>query len=59
MSSAPDPGATGFMILSNADFERLTLNERLEYMRTAVIAVQRLQKQIQSIVGEVGKNPAS
>jgi hypothetical protein len=59
MSSIPEGDATGFMILSNADFERLTLNERLEYMRTAVVAVQRLQKQIQSIVGEVGKNPAS
>jgi hypothetical protein len=59
MSSLPDGDATGFMILSNADFERLSLGERIEYMKTAVIAVQRLQKQIQSIVDQVGKNPAS
>jgi hypothetical protein len=59
MSSIPDGDATGFMILSNADFERLTLVERVEYMKSAVAAVQRLQKQIQSIVGEVGKNPGS
>lgn len=41
------------MILSDADFERLTLGERVEYMKTAVLAVQRLQKQIQSIVEQV------
>jgi hypothetical protein len=45
------------MILSDADFERLTLAERVEYLRTAVAAVQRLQKQIQRIVEEVGKKP--
>jgi hypothetical protein len=58
MSSTPDDGATGFMILSNADFERLSLSERVEYMRTAVVAVQRLQKQIQAIVEQVKKPPA-
>ena len=47
------------MILSDADFERLTLAERLEYMKTAVAAVQRLQKQIQKIVEQVGKPPAA
>jgi hypothetical protein len=41
------------MILSNADFARLTLAERVEYMKTAVAAVQRLQKQIQVIAEEV------
>jgi hypothetical protein len=46
------------MILSNADFKRLTLEERVEYMRTAVIAVQRLQKQIQTTVEEAGKRLA-
>ena len=59
MSSPPDADGTGFMILSNADFERLTLTERVEYMKTAVNAVQRLQKQIQKIVEQVGKPPAS
>ena len=43
------------MILSDADFERLTLGERVEYLKTAVAAVQRLQKQIQVIVEQVGK----
>jgi len=43
------------MILSNADFERLTLEERVEYMKSAVIAVQRLQRQIQNIAEEAGK----
>jgi len=45
------------MILSDGDFERLKLEERLEYMRTAVVAVQRLQKQIQRIMDEFGKRP--
>ncbi len=47
------------MILSDPDFERLSLSERVEYMKTAVNAVQRLQKQIQKIVDQVGKNPAT
>ena len=47
------------MILSDADFERLTLGERVEYLKTAVAAVQRLQKQIQVIVEQVGKNPSA
>ena len=47
------------MILSDADFERLTLPERVEYLKTAVAAVQRLQQQIQRIVEEVNKNPAA
>ena len=55
MSSTPDGDAIGFMILSNADFERLTLEERVEYMKSAVLAVQRLQRQIQSIAEEAGK----
>ena len=59
MSSRPETDASGFMILSDADFERLTLAERVEYLRTAVAAVQRLQKQIQRIVEEVGKKPAA
>ena len=46
------------MILSNADFERLTLEERVEYMKSAVAAVQRLQKQIQRIAEEAGKKLA-
>ena len=59
MSSRPDGDASGFMILSDTDFERLTLPERVEYLRTAVAAVQRLQKQIQRIVEEVNKKPAA
>jgi hypothetical protein len=59
MSSTPDEYAGGYMILSDADFERLSLGERVEYMKTAVAAVQRLQKQIQKIVEQVGKPPAS
>ena len=59
MSSRPETDASGFMILSDADFERLTLAERVEYLRTAVAAVQRLQKQIQRIVEEVGRKPAA
>jgi len=55
MTSTPDRDAIGFMILSNADFERLTLEERVTYMKSAVVAVQRLQKQIQNIAEEVGK----
>ena len=55
MSSTPDADAIGFMIVSNADFERLTLEERVEYMKSAVLAVQRLQRQIQSIAEEAGK----
>ncbi|HZS65570.1 MAG TPA: hypothetical protein VFA72_00545 [Burkholderiales bacterium] len=47
------------MILSDADFERLTLAERVEYLRTAVAAVQRLQTQIQSIMEDVNKKPAA
>ena len=47
------------MILSNADFERLTLEERVEYMKTAVTAVQRLQKQIQRTVEDASKKLAS
>jgi len=47
------------MILSDTDFERLTLAERVEYLRTAVAAVQRLQKQIQSIMEQVNKKPAA
>ena len=43
------------MILADADFERLTLEERVQYLKTAVAAVQRLQKQIQVIVEQVGK----
>ena len=58
MSSRPDGDASGFMILSDADFERLTLPERLEYMKTAVAAVQRLQKQINRIMEDVNKKPA-
>ena len=57
MSSRPDGDANGFMILSDADFERLTLQERVEYLKTAVAAVQRLQKQIQRIAEEVVKKP--
>jgi hypothetical protein len=56
MSSTPQQG---FMILSDTDFGRLTLGERIEYMKTAVEAVQRLQKQIQQIVDQVGQKPAS
>jgi hypothetical protein len=52
MSSTPEQPAGGFMILSDADFDRLSLGERLEYMRTAVAAVQRLQQQIQRIMEE-------
>jgi hypothetical protein len=59
MSSTPDADGTGFMILSNDDFERLSLGERVEYMKTAVAAVQRLQKQIQKIVEQVNTPPAS
>jgi hypothetical protein len=47
------------MILSDADFERLTLHERLEYMKTAVAAVQRLQQQIHRIMEDVNKKPAA
>jgi len=47
------------MILSDVDFERLTLAERVEYLKTAVAAVQRLQKQVQRIVEEVNKKPAA
>jgi hypothetical protein len=47
------------MILSNADFERLTLEERIAYMKTAVVAVQRLQRQIQNIAEEAGKKLSS
>jgi hypothetical protein len=50
--------AIGFMILSDADFKRLTLEERVVYMKAAVEALQRLQKQIHLIVEEVGKKPA-
>ncbi len=59
MSSRADGDASGFMILSDTDFERLTLAERVEYLRTAVAAVQRLQKQIQSIMEQVNKKPAA
>ena len=59
MSSRPDGDASGFMILSGSDFERLTLGERFEYLRTAVAAVQRLQKQIQVIMEQVNKKPAA
>ena len=53
MSSTPeDLPDVGFMVLSNADFERLTLGERVEYMKTAVTALQRLQKQIQRTMEE-------
>ena len=55
MSSKPEGDAIGFMILGDADFERLTLEERVQYLKTAVAAVQRLQKQIQVIVEQVGK----
>ena len=58
MNSTTDGDASGFMILSDADFERLTLAERLEYMKTAVIAVQRLQQQIHRIMDDVRKKPA-
>jgi len=47
------------MILSDSDFERLPLGDRVEYLRTAVAAVQRLQKQIQYIVEEINKKPAA
>ena len=59
MSARPDGDASGFMILSDTDFGRLTLIERVEYLRTAVAAVQRLQKQIQRIMEEVNKKPAT
>lgn len=47
------------MILSDADFERLAPAERLEYLKTAVAAVRRLQAQIHRIMEEVGKKPAA
>ena len=47
------------MILSDADFERLTLGERVEYLKTAVNAVQRLQKQITRIMEDFNKKPAA
>ena len=59
MSSTPDAPGVGFMILSDADFQRLSLPERVEYMKTAVAAVQRLQKQIQQIVEQVSNPPAA
>jgi hypothetical protein len=59
MSSRADGDAIGFMILSDTDFERLTLAERVAYLRTAVAAVQRLQKQIHSIMQEVNKKPVA
>ena len=52
MSSTPESPDVGFMVLSNADFERLTLGERVEYMKSAVAALQRLQKQIQRTMEE-------
>lgn len=52
MEPTPDPQALGFMVLSDADFERLTLTERVEYMKSAVAALQRLQKQIQRTMEE-------
>ena len=55
MSATTNDDAIGFMILSNADFARLTLEERVEYMKSAVVAVQRLQRQIQNIAEEAGK----
>ena len=58
MSSNPDGDAIGFMILSDADFEKLTLEERVQYLKSAVAAVQRLQKQIQVIVEQVAKKPS-
>ena len=58
MSAKPEADAIGFMILSDADFKRLTLEERVVYMKAAVEALQRLQKQIHLIVEEVGKKPA-
>ena len=59
MSSRANGDASGFMILSDADFERLTLAERVEYLRTAVAAVQRLQSQIQRIMEDINKKPAA
>jgi hypothetical protein len=59
MSSGPNTDASGFMILSDEDFDRLPLAERVEYLRTAVAAVQRLQRQIQLIVEEINKKPAA
>ena len=59
MTSRPDGDAIEFMILSDTDFDRLTLGERVEYLRTAVAAVTRLQKQIQIIVEEINKKPAA
>jgi hypothetical protein len=59
MSATTNDDAIGFMILSNADFERLTLEERVEYMKSAVVAVQRLQRQIQNIAEEAGKKLSS
>jgi hypothetical protein len=47
------------MILSDADFERLASGERLEYLKSAVAAVKRLQNQIHRIMEEVGKKPAA
>jgi hypothetical protein len=47
------------MILSEADFERMSLEERVEYLKSAVQAVQRLQKQIHRIMEEVRKKPAA
>ena len=55
MASTADGKGVGFMILSDADFERLSLEERVEYMKSAVAAVQRLQQQIQKIVEQVNK----
>ena len=58
MNSIPKDEGGGFLILSDPQFERLTLEERVEYLKSAVAAVQRLQNQIHRIVDQVGKKPA-
>jgi hypothetical protein len=55
--STQSPGdEQGFAVLSDAAFAKLTQIERLEYLRRAIPALQRLQSQVQQTLKD---NPVS
>jgi hypothetical protein len=56
MSTPPAGDEAGFSVLSDAAFAKLNQIERLEYLRRAIPALQRLQSQVQQTLKD---NPVS
>jgi hypothetical protein len=50
--SAKGNDEKSFSVLLDTEFERLTPEERLDYLKRAIVAIQRLQSQIERTLKE-------